>query len=49
VLPLLLGKRFRRPKELLVPYDSTKMNCYRVSDVVNNAKNETPECIEKSK
>ena len=33
-------------KELLVPYDSTKMDSYRVSDVVNNARNEVPECIE---
>ncbi|MGI9534346.1 MAG: SOS response-associated peptidase [Thermodesulfobacteriota bacterium] len=36
-------------KELLVPYDSSKMEHYRVSDVVNNARNELPECIEKIK
>lgn len=33
-------------KELLVPYDSSKMDYYKVSNVVNNAKNEVPECIE---
>jgi len=34
-------------KELLVPYDSSKMELYIVSDVVNIARNEVPECIEK--
>ena len=33
-------------KELLVPYDSNKMDMYRVSDIVNNARNDVPECIE---
>ena len=32
-------------KELLVPYDSNKMDSYRVSDVVNSWKNDTEECI----
>lgn len=34
-------------KELLVPYDSNKMDMYRVSEVVNNPRNEVPECIVK--
>lgn len=34
-------------KELLVPYDSNKMECYRVSDIVNSWKNDVPNCIEK--
>lgn len=34
-------------KELLVPYDSNKMDCYRVSDIVNKWENEVPECIAK--
>ena len=34
-------------KELLVPYDSVKMEMYRVSDVVNSWKNDVEECIEK--
>lgn len=32
-------------KELLVPYDSNKMDSYRVSDVVNSWKNDLPECF----
>ena len=32
-------------KELLVPYDSNKMDKYRVSDVVNSWKNDLPECF----
>ncbi|NIP30329.1 MAG: SOS response-associated peptidase [Candidatus Dadabacteria bacterium] len=32
-------------KELLVPYDSNKMEYYRVSDIVNSWKNDVPECI----
>ena len=36
-------------KELLVPYDSTKMECYRVSDIVNSWKNDVPECFEENK
>lgn len=33
-------------KELLVPFDSNKMDYYRVGEVVNNARNDLPECIE---
>lgn len=32
-------------KSLLVPYPDTKMTAYRVSEVVNNARFESPECI----
>ena len=32
-------------KELLVPYDSAKMDSYRVSDIVNSWKNDLPECF----
>ncbi len=32
-------------KELLVPYDSNRMDSYRVSDVVNSWKNDLPECF----
>jgi len=31
--------------ELLIPYDSTRMEMYRVSDIVNNPRKEVPECI----
>lgn len=34
-------------KELLVPYDSTKMECYRVSEIVNSWKNDVEKCTEK--
>lgn len=33
-------------KELLVPYDPGKMDCYRVSDTVNSWKNDVPECFD---
>ena len=33
-------------KELLVPYDYTKMEKYRVSDIINSWKNDSPKCIE---
>jgi putative SOS response-associated peptidase YedK len=33
-------------QSLLVPFPSEEMEAYPVSSVVNNAKNETPECIE---
>lgn len=36
----------RELKELLVPYDSSRMSMYRVSDIVNSWKNDVPECIE---
>ena len=32
-------------KELLVPYDSGRMDSYRVSDIVNSWKNDLPECF----
>ena len=32
-------------KELLVPYDSNKMEMYKVSDVVNSWKNDVEECF----
>ena len=32
-------------KELLVPYDSKKMEMYRVSNVVNSWKNDVEECF----
>lgn len=31
-------------RELLVPYDSSRMVMYRVSDIVNSWKNDVPEC-----
>lgn len=33
-------------RELLVPYDSSKMFMYRVSNIVNSWKNDVPECTE---
>lgn len=33
-------------QQLLVPYPTEQMEVYNVSDVVNSAKNEGPECIE---
>lgn len=33
-------------KELLVPHDPSKMEIYRVSNIVNSWKNDVPECIE---
>lgn len=34
-------------KELLVPYDSSKMEYYQVSKIVNSWKNDVPECIDR--
>lgn len=33
-------------RELLVPYDSSRMVMYRVSNIVNSWKNDSPECID---
>jgi hypothetical protein len=32
-------------KVLLRPYPAEDMTCYRVSPLVNNARNDSPECI----
>ncbi len=32
-------------KSLFRPFPAEKMDCYRVSKLVNNAKNDSPECI----
>ncbi len=32
-------------KSLLTPYTAEDMDCYRVSKLVNSAKNDSPECI----
>lgn len=32
-------------KSILIPYESNQMSSYQVSTIVNNAKNETPECV----
>ena len=34
-------------KSLLGPYAALDMTCYPVSTIVNNARNETPECVER--
>jgi putative SOS response-associated peptidase YedK len=36
-----------RLQELLGPYPSEEMDCYPVSPLVNNAKNDSPECIQR--
>jgi len=41
-----LDPNAKDPKRLLVPYPGGKMECYRVNEVVNSWKNDTPECIE---
>jgi len=33
-------------KKLLVPYPTTKMEAYRVSKMVSNARNDVPECLD---
>ena len=32
-------------KTLLRPYPADQMDCYRVSKLVNNAKNDSPDCL----
>lgn len=40
-----LDPDFKDPKQLLVPYPGEKMECFRVSEVVNSWKNDQPECF----
>jgi len=43
------AKDLEEHKELLVPYDSTKMEMYQVSDIVKSWNNDIPECLEEIK